>query len=65
MGGAWHNPDAEMLASLRRRREPSSSSLVVVEEEEDLYSLRAEVGAEDSNSKAGTLQVLLIRRQRR
>lgn len=64
MGGAWHNPDAEMLASLRRRREPSSSSLVV-EEEEDLYSLRAEVGAEDSNSKAGTLQVLLIRRQRR
>lgn len=63
MGGAWHNPDAEMLASLRRRREPSSSSLVV--EEEDLYSLLAEVGAEDSNSKAGTLQVLLIRRQRR
>lgn len=64
MGGAWHNPDAEILASLRRRPEPSSSSLVV-EEEEDLYSLRAEVGAEDSNSKAGTLQVLLIRRQRR
>lgn len=63
MGGAWHNPDAEILASLRRRPEPSSSSLVV--EEEDLYSLLAEVGAEDSNSKAGTLQVLLIRRQRR